>query len=304
MPVSAARSILAHHTMRTLLRGAIDYAGLFPPASLDLATVAANYAAYRAGPDAWALGRLVVPAAQLDALAEAARGLWAGPPPGPWRLSALVGADPAADAARISAFNRAHGAHAVVDSVESRAPTVDAVQALDGLFPGLEHFVEIPVTVDLPPLLQRIAAIGAQAKIRTGGVTPEAVPASRDVARFLRACADAGVPFKATAGLHHPLRGRYRLTYEANAPTGMLYGFLNILLAAVQARAGASVDALVVTLEERHHDRLGIDEVEMRWEGARATDAELLDARRRFVRSFGSCSFREPLDEIGILHSY
>lgn len=302
--MNAAQSILAHRTMRTLLRGAIDYAGLFPPASLTLERVVANYAAYRAGPDAWALGRLVVPAAQLDALATAAAGLWREPSAGRWQLSALAGADPAADAARIAAFNQAHGEHAVVDSVESRATTPDGVAALRGLFAGMEHFVEIPVTVDLPPLLRQVAAIGARAKIRTGGVTAEAFPAPRDVARFLRACADAGVPFKATAGLHHPLRGRYRLTYEPDAPSGVMYGYLNILLAAAQARAGASIDALLVTLEERYHDRLGIDEEEMRWEGARATDAELAAVRRDFIRSFGSCSFREPLDEIGILHAY
>lgn len=302
--MTAAESILAHRTMRTLLRGAIDYAGLFPPASLDLPTVVANYAAYHAGTDAWALGRLVLPAARLDELAVAAAALWGDGSQSPWRLSVLVGAEPALDAARIAAFNLAHGAHAVVDSVESRAGSVDAVNALAGHFDGMEHFVEIPVTVDLPPLLARLKAIGAQAKIRTGGVTAEAFPAPRDVARFLRACADAEVPFKATAGLHHPLRGRYRLTYAPNAPTGMMYGYLNVLLAAAQARAGATVDALVITLEERYHDRLGIDEVEMRWEGARATDAELAAVRRDFIRSFGSCSFREPLDEIGILHAY
>ncbi len=302
--MTAAESILAHRTMRTLLRGAIDYAGLFPPASLDLPTVVANYAAYHAGTDAWALGRLVLPAARLDELAVAAAALWGDGSQSPWRLSVLVGAEPASDAARIAAFNLAHGAHAVVDSVESRAGSVDAVNALAGHFDGMEHFVEIPVTVDLPPLLARLKAIGAQAKIRTGGVSPEAFPAPRDVARFLRACADAEVPFKATAGLHHPLRGLYRLTYAPNAPTGVMYGYLNVLLAAAQARAGATVDALVITLEERYHDRLGIDEVEMRWEGARATDAELAAVRRDFIRSFGSCSFREPLDEIGILHAY
>jgi hypothetical protein len=302
--MTAAESILAHRPMRALLAGAIDYAGLFPPASLDLTTVAANYAAYRRGADAWALGRLVVPASQLDALAEAAGPWWTAPQHEPWRISALIGADAMADAGRIRAFNTAHDAHAMVDSVESRAGTEDAVAALAGVFDGLEHFVEIPVCVDLPPLLRRLTAIGARAKIRTGGVTPEAIPAPRDVARFLRACVDANVPFKATAGLHHPLRGRYPLTYAPNAPTGLMYGYLNVLLAAAQARAGASVDALVTTLEERHHDRLGLDDVEVRWDGGRASADELAMLRRDFARSFGSCSFREPLDEIGVLHSY
>ena len=52
--------------LRTLLAGLIDYAGLFPPASLDMAEAARNYEAYRAGPHSWALGRFIVPSARLN----------------------------------------------------------------------------------------------------------------------------------------------------------------------------------------------------------------------------------------------
>lgn len=307
-------AILSLPPMRALLRGAIDYAGLFPPASLDVATVAANYAQYRAGPDGWALGRLVIPVAKLDALAavaaaRAGTGTGAGAAGRdandavPWRLSALAGPDARGDAERIAAFNQAHGTWAIVDSVESRAGTVAEIMAMHGLFAGMLHFVEIPVTIDLAPVMRALREIGAMAKIRTGGVSAEAFPAARDVARFLRACADAEVAFKATAGLHHPLRGAYSLTYEPNAARGVMFGYLNVLLAAAQARAGASVDALIATLEEAHHDFIGITGEEVRWEGGEATTAMVDDLRRRFALAFGSCSFREPLDEIGILHS-
>src|SRR5215510_12132363 len=47
--------------LRALLSGLIDYAGLFPPASLDLPAAMRNYTAYRKGPHAWMLGRFVVP---------------------------------------------------------------------------------------------------------------------------------------------------------------------------------------------------------------------------------------------------
>lgn len=295
-------SILAHPSMRALLAGAIDYAGLFPPASLDLPTVVANYCAYRAGPHSWSLGRLVVPAPRLAELGEIARSSWAAGG-APWRISALVGADAPADAARIAAFNVAYFPHACVDSVESKAATVEQVRALAGIFPAADHYVELPLATDLPPLVAAVKAIGARGKVRTGGVTPEAIPASRDVARFLRACADADLPFKATAGLHHPMRGEYRLTYDASAARGTMFGYLNIFLAAVQARAGASVEQLVLTLDGRNRAMLGIHDEEIRWEGGRASVEALTTMRHDFAVAFGSCSFREPLDDLGTLYA-
>src|SRR6201996_9042868 len=53
-----------------LLHEAIDYAGLFPPAGLDLEATVRNYAAYRAERDARALGRLVLPATRLAEFAD------------------------------------------------------------------------------------------------------------------------------------------------------------------------------------------------------------------------------------------
>ncbi|HEX4933980.1 MAG TPA: hypothetical protein VFV33_12415 [Gemmatimonadaceae bacterium] len=295
-------AILAHPSMRVLLAGAIDYAGLFPPASLDLPSVVAHYRDYRAGPDAWSLGRLVVPAARLGELAAVGAPVWRDAAE-PWRLSALVGGDAGDDAARIAAFNAAQAPHAVVDSVESKAGTPAQVQVLDGLFGAIEHFVEVPLAVDLPPLLAAVRAIGARAKVRMGGVTPDAIPAPRDVARFLRACADADLPFKATAGLHHPWRGEYRLTYAVDAPQGTMFGYLNLFLAAAQARAGASVEQLVRTLDGRNRAMLGIHDEEIRWEGGRASTESLAAVRHDFALAFGSCSFREPLDDLGTLYA-
>ena len=56
------------HPLRVALTGFIDYAGLFPPASLDLNRTAANHRRYAASPEAWLLGRLIIPAERLDQL--------------------------------------------------------------------------------------------------------------------------------------------------------------------------------------------------------------------------------------------
>src|SRR5579864_8648942 len=74
--------------VRALLQGAIDYAGLFPPAGLDLEATVRNYAKYRAGRDAWALGRLVLPAVRLAEFADRWPQLVAE-----WPISLLLGSD-------------------------------------------------------------------------------------------------------------------------------------------------------------------------------------------------------------------
>ena len=80
--------------------------------------------------------------------------------------------------------------------------------------PGTERYVEVdPKGPGLEELLAAIRDTGAGAKIRTGGVSAEAFPTPGAVLGFLRACHEIGVRFKATAGLHHPLRATYRLTY-------------------------------------------------------------------------------------------
>lgn len=307
--MSEREAILAHPSMRVLLAGAIDYAGLFPPASLDLSTVVANYGAYREGPDAWALGRLVIPMTRLDELSEVAAPYWtgaeggAGANGGVWRLSVLATDDSAESASRIATFNARHVGHAAIECVETRASTIEQVRSLAGSYEGLQLFIEVPLAVNLAPLMGAVRDIGALVKIRTGGVTGEAIPEARDVARFLRAAADAGVRFKATAGLHHPLRGEYRLTYEPRSPRAMMFGYLNVFLAAAQARAGAPVGVLINTLEGRNRSMLGITDTEIRWEGGRASQAELRAMREQFALAFGSCSFREPLDDLETMYA-
>src|ERR1039458_1007223 len=54
---------------------------------------------------------------------------------------------------------------------------------------------------------------GGFVKVRTGGLTPEAIPESEAVADFLCRAAARRLPFKATAGLHHPIRSLHPLTY-------------------------------------------------------------------------------------------
>src|SRR3954468_24709229 len=110
-------------TLRALVAGLVDYAGLFPPASLGMAEAAANYSSYLASSEAWMLGRFVVPVARLGELAEAASRVGTTPPT-PWRVAAIGGGDPAADGDAVRAHDEPAG-RLVVDVVEHRLATVD-----------------------------------------------------------------------------------------------------------------------------------------------------------------------------------
>ena len=174
----------------------------------------------------------------------------------------------------------------------------DLAAALATLPPTLTTYVELPIDDDLAPRLAAISRAGARAKVRTGGVTPGAFPASHALARFIQACADAGVPFKATAGLHHPLRGEYRLTYEPASPHGMMFGFLNVFLAAAFARTGLTLRELAQLLEEKDATAFEFTETSASWRGKTVSRTEISAVRHHVALSFGSCSFQEPVDDL------
>jgi hypothetical protein len=299
--------------VRTLLLDAIDYAGLFPPAQLDMPGAVAEYASYLESNDAWALGRFVVPATRLEELAIAAADALDDDPTSlggrrdPWRLSALLGADIPADMERVQAFNAPHDVDddrwwGRVQSIELRASTLEAIaEALRVVPADFERFVEIPVAGETRALVRAIGRAGGRAKIRTGGTTVDAFPTSVELVRFLAACVTEHVPFKATAGLHHPLRGDYPLTYAADSERSTMYGFLNVFLAAALLHAGESEALARQALEEQQPTAFHFDDNGIAWCGRRVSSQQLLATRELAMRSFGSCSFREPLDDLASL---
>ena len=285
---------------RALLGGLVDYAGLFPPAALEMEDAVAEYARWRRSPASWMLGRLVVPAARLRDFARAADSHLPEAGGGePWRLSALLGADVHGESSLVTSFNRAHAGRAVVDTVELKAAgPEDAEAALSALPPGFEAFVEVPLHGDLAGLLAALRRRGARAKARTGGVVPDAVPDPADVARFIAACAAAQVPWKATAGLHHAIRGERALTYEPGGPRAVLHGFLNVFAAAAFAGIGAAPGELEEVLREEDESSFRFDADGLSWRHLRASTDELARSRRDSASSFGSCSFAEPVADL------
>jgi hypothetical protein len=296
------------NAIRALLSESIDYAGLFPPASLDMATAVENYAGYRREPAAWALGRFVVPVRRLHEFeAAAARSVPENPTGQPWRLALLAGPNLPGDLETAAEFNRHHsrpGAPALLaDTIEVKASSVGDIEEIMHRIPGtLQAYVEIPIDRDPRDLLAVVRRLGGRAKVRTGGVTRDAFPTTDHLIRFLRRCIEAGLPFKATAGLHHPLRAEYRLTYAPDSPAGVMFGFLNLFLATAFLRAGMEEADAARLLEEGSPEAFQIDDAGIAWTGHRLDLDALRDARRFGVVSFGSCSFTEPIGDLESLH--
>ncbi len=293
-----------------LLRELIDYAGLFPPAALAMAASVANYEAYSRSEWNWMLGRFIVPVARLAEFEEAFAELPAAAPGAGFaacRLSVLPGPDPVADVARLREFNARMSAsnssrRAIVESVEMKAASAEEIARLAGIIPSeLTAYFEIPASGG-GECIAAIAGCGRRAKIRTGGETADKFPEAANVIEFMRLCAASGVPFKATAGLHHPVRSVHRFTYQADSPSGMMHGFLNIFLAAAFLRAGMDAAMAAQLLEEQSSEAFHFDSNGVEWRQHRLSQGEIAEARQDFAVSFGSCSFTEPVDDLRSLH--
>jgi len=288
-------------TLRALMRRLVDYAGLFPPAALSMEEAVRHYAAHLSSRDAWMLGRFVVPVDRLGEFAEAAVPV-TGDTGDAWRLSALIGGDAALAGAQIRAFNAAHRGRFMIDVVECRAVAPGAVGASIGALPGeLRIFVELPLLDDPRGMLTEIRTAGAWAKMRTGGTTADAFPSAREVGRFIARASELLVPFKATAGLHHPVCGEYPLTYDDGAPRARMFGFLNIFVAAAFAQSRAQERTLTEIVDDCEIASFRFGDDELAWRGRTVTARQIASARSSLGLAFGSCSFQEPVDDLRAL---
>jgi hypothetical protein len=290
--------------IQALLAQSIDYAGLFPPADLDMSTALDNYVQYATGSASWALGRFIVPVSRLDEFEAGLRRIPHRQAGSPWRIAALLGTDFEADLQLLNDFGRRHiDSGAIIDTVEVKTTSEKGIGEIIRLVPpSFQTYIEIPIERDPRDLIAAIGHGGRRAKVRTGGVTQNAFPQPADLHRFLRETVRLAVPFKATAGLHHPLRATYPLTYAADARSGTMFGFLNLLLAVGFLRAGMEEADVARVLKEGEPDAVQADDSGITWRNHRLDLNSISDARRLGMISFGSCSFTEPLSDLEALH--
>lgn len=287
------------------LREIVDYAGLFPPAGLEMSEAVKNYAEYRRSADRWMLGRFVVPLARLESFRENAFDL--ASIADPWPISLLVPA-PSGDGAEffkamqtISEFNLQNPA-LQIDSIETKLESLDVAEPVCAAVPDqVQVFWEIDFNEQLDEKIKWLQRMGKPhaAKMRTGGVQASMIPTGDDVAKFLRACAEHDVPLKATAGLHHPVRNDFRLTYAADAPTATMHGFLNVFIAALLAKTHfLTAEQIAVVLASQTSTEFVIADDRVGWGMWFVEPWAVEELRRTFAISFGSCSFVEPTSEL------
>jgi hypothetical protein len=286
-----------NEAVRALLHGVVDYAGTFPPAKLELAEALSNYGRARRGKHAWMLGRCVFPVSLLADFAGLAP-VEGGESQAPWPLSLIAKGD-AAEREIVQRFSAAHRGRAAVAALEFAPLGVTEIpQAAQQAPEGVELFFEVPVGADFDARVKAIASERARVKIRTGGVVADAFPDATELVRCMRACANARVGFKASAGLHHAVCGRYALTYDVESPRAQMYGFLNICVAATLVHLGAPDTTAVEALREGSAKAFAFTTGGLVWRERTIAITDLADARRSFFRSFGSCAFSEPVEDL------
>jgi len=290
-------------SLRTLLAGIIDYAGLFPPAKLAMPDALRTCRDFRAGEHSWMLGRLIVSVRDLESFDANSAGLLPGNHADePWRLSVI--ASPACDLTsldgdleRIEAFNERHDDASrglcAIDAVELRAESSGEIDAALDLIPGeFAVFIEMPIHGDPRGMIAALAGTNGAAKVRTGGPSVEHFPTPVELAQFIWSCAMADTPFKATAGLHHPFRHD-----SVTVPGAKEFGFLNVFIGAALARHERIDEKnLELLLADESRDSFAFEDGRIAWRGLSVDD--IASARAEFALSYGSCSVEEPIEDL------
>ncbi len=296
----------------------VDYAGLFPPAKLDLKTALTRFHRYQTHRYADFLGRFVMPLGRLSEAAEVYGDTLAALQQ-PWRWSGLLRTTSMKPAKAVSGLENAARA---VRSFEAEFPRIqtDGIEmdlpaaiwdshdwaALRELLevsrtcflqdgPQRRVFVELDWRREFEPAMTAVAGMGANfgVKLRTGGVTAGMVPPAERLASFLAAAARLRVAFKATAGLHVPV------PHDDPSVGARAHGFLNVFVAGMLAfRGGANRGLLTGILENFGYEDFDFKDNALRARDVVISTAEVQELRNRWMLSFGSCSFLEPLEHL------
>lgn len=288
-------------SVQTLLSLIVDYAGLFPPAKLGMQAAMANYVQHQNSPQNWMLARFVLPISRLEEFKTLAP-LFSSTK---WSLSIILAADMkvAIADALVDQLNQIQSIQLpgiTVTALElPPLPASDLEKIASHLPQKLEIFAEIPLSGNLEEYLAVLRSTGMAAKVRTGGITANAFPEPAQLGQFILSCTEKGVPFKATAGLHHPLPGKHAVTYEPNAPLAWMQGFLNVaILAALAEQQMVSLKDAIDLLNTDTIYAFDFTTQGLSWKNKVLDLSALESPRRHCFRSFGSCSFQEPVSDL------
>lgn len=305
-------------TIATLLHRSLDYAGVFPPASLPVPAALQQFEEERSANSVEMLSRFVSPVLRLEEMAAAGAAGEHSPlvvsvlPRGGKSAGEFL-ANLEADLAAIQRIAQLHRGALIVDTIELRPPG-DALQqptlrkllaAVSALLSRRaadvrQVFVELAPGAQLASQLELLAdpSIGGASaaspslgyKLRTGGSDATATPSPAQVATALGCATALQLPMKCTGGLHRPLRG---------TGANQMHGFINLLVAAAFAATLRNEAGLIESvMEETDPAAFAFDARAITWRGHELTPKAIATARERLLLSFGSCYADQPRLEL------
>lgn len=302
--------------IKAFLESLIDYAGLFPPASLSLEKALDNYISYKQSNDSWMLGSFILPATLLEKLetfvSQIPSNLLL-----PLSVTGMknerisdcqIGLSD--DLKKIASFRKKHGQKIQVEAFELpmplSVPKVEELAVLSAMAKkeNVKLFCEVTIsekedweqqllqTLDVYAAHNEVIEKPLGVKLRTGGLEAKMFPSPEKVAVFIAACAERKLPLKFTAGLHHPIR-----MYRDEVQTKM-HGFLNVFTAGLLSYAHQlDKEKLVEILTEEDPNHFQFHDQELSWNDVKL-NAQDIKNYRDLLFSYGSCSFDEPRDEL------
>ncbi len=313
---------------RTLMNMIIDYAGLFPPAKLDLETSLKNYLTYLKSEDRWALSSFVIPVAMLKDfpydLMESDVNVQFSVLVNPLNSQSEKRDEVAEDVLRnLSKAGEIISKFIVHDRVS--VPTLEVrldhhlftfgeefiafiVDALKEHVEGLgvtRVFFEIPFFGSTEKMFTQLVSVIALdatypvgVKLRTGGTERHLFPPLHDLSGVIQLCAKHGIAMKATAGLHRPIR------YYDEGLDVWRYGFINVFSAMMMAsKHNLARQMILEILSETDITNFSFVDG-LRWKEFVLTEDDIIALRSQVAISYGSCDFLEPLEylrELGLL---
>ena len=299
----------------------IDYAGLFPPASLELGQAFHNFVFYSQGEYRWMLGKFIIPAKRLAELGSLLDDMAIE---GMVSLSVLGSSSENVnefselfngDIAAINEFISKYSGVVTIDGFEVRLPSEifnngdnnELLKLMSNVSASLESalgknipvFFEVTLTKEYEAeIIRTVESIGSLNngsgyKLRTGGIEASAFPEPEVIAFAIMTCCEFDVPMKCTAGLHHPIR-HYNEEVKSN-----MHGFINVFAAGILAYSANLDEAEIIeVLTDEDPYEFMFNENGLIWNENEIANSEIKTARERFMLSYGSCSFDEPIDDL------
>ncbi len=318
---------------RHFLEGIIDYAGLYPPANLNLEEAFAKYLKHGNSPHQWMLSRFVAGQNLLEDLAGLINKH--GNQIQDFPISVVAAPSNSLDefqkvvekvSVQATKIVKATNGKAQVPSLEIKFPdeslsdseTEDFKCCIDfavnkmsdsSILPR-EIFFEIPgfefdedvinkVVKAIKEHNSEIKNAGSSDysfsgfKIRCGGVEAFQFPDTNYLALSISKARSENVPMKFTAGLHHPIR------HFNDSVNTKMHGFINVFGAGFLCYANElSKDEVRLIIEEENPASFSFSDSAFSWKDKTASTSDIKKLRATNLLSYGSCSFEEPVEDL------